>query len=407
MNADATALRAEFPLLAAAPELHYLDSAATSQIHRSALDAVLHHETTSRANVSRGTYRLAEAADLAYENARRSVARFLNAASADEIVFTSGATASLNLVAHAFGNTLQAGDRVLISEAEHHSNFVPWQMLRDRIGIDLAVIPVTADGRLDLAQLSERMGSRCRLVALTHCSNVTGEWTDVDTVVAAAHQVGARVLLDGAQAVPHGPQDVRALGVDFYAFSGHKCFGPGAIGVLWGRQKLLAAMPPFLGGGGMIGEVTPTRSTWAEPPHRFEAGTPPIAQAVGLGAALDWMLSLPWPAIHAREKALCQALIEGLKRIPDLRLLGIDTTTSNSKRAPIVSFDIPGLHPHDICQVLDAHHLALRGGHHCAQPLLAALGVEGCTRASIALYNDTADIDALLAALDVARRELT
>ncbi len=212
MNADAATLRAEFPLLAAAPELHYLDSAATAQIHRSALDAVLHHETTSRANVSRGTYRLAEAADLAFENARQTTARFLNAASADEIIFTSGATASLNLVAHAFGNTLQAGDRVLISVAEHHSNFVPWQMLHDRIGIELAFIPVRADGRLDLRHLSERMGSRCRLVALTHCSNVTGQWTDVAAVVAAAHQAGARVLLDGAQAVPHGPQDVIGRG---------------------------------------------------------------------------------------------------------------------------------------------------------------------------------------------------
>ncbi len=404
MNADAATLRAEFPLLAAAPELHYLDSAATAQIHRSALDAVLHHETTSRANVSRGTYRLAEAADLAFENARQTTARFLNAASADEIIFTSGATASLNLVAHAFGNTLQAGDRVLISVAEHHSNFVPWQMLRDRIGIELAFIPVRADGRLDLRHLSERMGSRCRLVALTHCSNVTGQWTDVAAVVAAAHQAGARVLLDGAQAVPHGPQDVRALDVDFYAFSGHKCFGPGGIGVLWGRQELLAAMPPFLGGGGMIGEVTPSLSTWAAPPQRFEAGTPPIAQAIGLAAALEWMMGLPWPQIHAREDSLRRALIEGLRGIPDLRLLACDAASSC---APIVSFDIAGLHPHDICQVLDAHYLALRGGHHCAQPLLAALGVESCTRASIALYNDTADIEALLVALETARRELT
>ncbi|MCF8174230.1 MAG: cysteine desulfurase [Burkholderiaceae bacterium] len=401
---DANTLRAEFPLLAAAPELHYLDSAATSQIHRSALDAVLHHETTSRANVARGTYRLAEAADLAFENARRTTARFLNATSADEIVFTSGATASLNLVAHAFGNTLQAGDRVLISVAEHHSNFVPWQMLRDRIGIELALIPVRADGQLDLARLPELMGSRCRLLALTHCSNVTGARTDVAAVVAAARQAGARVLLDGAQAVQHGPQDVRALGVDFYAFSGHKCFGPGGIGVLWGRHELLAAMPPFLGGGGMIGGVTPALSTWAPPPQRFEAGTPPIAQAIGLAAALEWMLGLPWPQIHAREDSLCRQLIEGLRAISDLRLLGPDAAVS---RAPIISFEMPGLHPHDICQVLDTHGLALRGGHHCAQPLLAALGVESCSRASIALYNDAADIEALLSALDAARRELT
>ena len=406
MSDTAANLRAQFPLLAAAPELHYLDSAATAQIHRAALDAVVSHETTRRANVMRGTYRLAEAADLAYEQARQSAARFLNAGSAGEIVFTPGATASLNLVAHAFGSTLKAGDRVLVSVAEHHSNFVPWQMLRDRCGIELAPIPVGADGRLDLTRLSELMGDRCRLVAVTQCSNVTGAWTDVATIVAAARKVGAKVLLDGAQAVQHGPQDVRALDIDFYAFSGHKCFGPGGVGVLWGRAEALARMPPFLGGGGMIAEVTPEASTWAAPPQRFEAGTPPIAQAIGLAAALDWMMTLDWTAIREREDALCQHLIEGLARIPGLRLLGPQHAHHCEARAPIVSFDIPDLHPHDICQVLDAQNLALRGGHHCAQPLLAALGAEACTRASIALYNGGADIEALLAGLDRARREL-
>lgn len=403
MNADLTSLRSLFPLLAAAPQLHYLDSAATAQIHHAALDAVVRHETTRRANVMRGTYALAEAADLAFDQARQSAARFLNAAAADEIVFTSGATAALNLVAHAFGNTLHAGDRVLISVAEHHSNFVPWQMLRERSGIELALIPVSTDGQLDLARLPELMGSRCRLVAVTQCSNVTGAWTDVAAIVAAARKAGARVLLDGAQAVQHGPQDVRALGVDFYAFSGHKCFGPGGVGVLYGRRELLAALPPFLGGGGMIGAVTPELTTWAAPPQRFEAGTPPIAQAIGLAAALEWMMTLDWPQIHAREQRLCELLIEGLQRIPQLRLLG---PASAASRAPIVSFEIDGLHPHDICQVLDGQNLALRGGHHCAQPLLAALGVEACTRASIALYNDEADIRALLDGLAEVRRIL-
>jgi cysteine desulfurase/selenocysteine lyase len=398
----AVSLREEFPLLAAAPELHYLDSAATSQIHRLALDAVVRHETGSRANVSRGTHRLAEAADRAYEQARLSAARFLNAASPDEIVFSSGATASLNLVAHAFGSTLRAGDRVVISVAEHHSNFVPWQQLRERTGIELALIPVKSSGELDLAGLPELIDGTCRLVAVTHCSNVTGAWTDVAAIVAAARRVGAKVLLDGAQAVQHGPQDVRALGVDFYAFSGHKCFGPGGIGVLWGREKLLAALPPFMSGGGMVGEVTPAATTWAAPPQRFEAGTPPIAQAVGLAAALDWMMKLDWATIHAREGRLCATLIEGLQRIPGLMLLG----PASGPRAPIVSFDIPGLHPHDICQVLDARQLALRGGHHCAQPLMAALGVDVCSRASIALYNDEADIAALLEGLQVVLREL-
>lgn len=397
-----SSLRAEFPLLAAAPDLHYLDSAATSQIHRLALEAVVRHETGSRANVSRGTHRLAEAADRAYEQARSSAARFLNAATPDEIVFTSGATASLNLLAHAFGSTLRAGDRVVISVSEHHSNYVPWHQLRERTGIELALIPVRPSGELDLAALPELIDGKCRLVAVTQCSNVTGAWTDVAAIVAAARRVGARVLLDGAQAVQHGPQDVRALGVDFYAFSGHKCFGPGGVGVLWGREKLLAALPPFMSGGGMVGEVSPERTTWAAPPQRFEAGTPPIAQAVGLAAALDWMTGLDWAAIHARESRLCTTLIDGLQRIPGLRLLG----PASGPRAPIVSFDIPGLHPHDICQVLDARQLALRGGHHCAQPLMAALGVEVCSRASIALYNDEADIAALLAGVQLVLREL-
>ncbi|MDP2135152.1 MAG: aminotransferase class V-fold PLP-dependent enzyme [Sulfuritalea sp.] len=403
MSATAAELRREFPLLAAQPELHYLDSAATAQIHGAALDAVLHHETTSRANVARGTYRLAEAADRAYEQARQTAARFLNAGAADEIVFTSGATAALNLVAYAFGSTLRRGDRVLLSEAEHHSNFVPWQMLRERAGIELDLIPVTAGGELDLVALPQRVTAKTRLVAVTQCSNVTGAWTDVAAVVAAARSVGARVLLDGAQAVQHGPQDVRALGIDFYAFSGHKCFGPGGVGVLWGRAEVLAQLPPFLGGGGMIGEVTFANTTWAAPPQRFEAGTPPIAPAVGLAAALEWLMAQDWAQIHAREGELCKRLIAGLQRIPGLRLLG---PVASALRAPIVSFDVPGLHPHDICQVLDAHRLALRGGHHCAQPLLAALGVEACTRASIALYNDEADIDALLDGLADAVRTL-
>jgi cysteine desulfurase/selenocysteine lyase len=404
MMSEASRLRAEFPLLAANPGLHYLDSAATAQIHRIALDVVVRHETHRRANVLRGSHRLAEAADQAFDSARRSVARFLNARSADEVIFTSGATAALNLVAQAFGATLQPGDRVLISLAEHHSNFVPWQMLRDRAGIALDILPVGVNGELDLAALPQLVTDRTRLIAVTQCSNVTGAWTDVAAIVAAARAVDARVLLDGAQAVQHGPQDVQALGVDFYAFSGHKAFAPNGIGVLWGRAGVLASMPPFLGGGGMIDEVTAEKSSWAEPPRRFEAGTPPIAQAVGLAAALDWMMALDWATIHAREARLCQQMIDGLQRIPGLRLLGPEASV---RRAPIVSFDIAGLHPHDVCQVLDHHGLALRGGHHCAQPLLAALGVDTCSRASLALYNDEADVAACLDAVAAAVATLT
>ncbi len=399
----ANALRAEFPLLAANPGLHYLDSAATAQIHHSALEAMVRHETGSRANVLRGSHRLAEAADQAYDAARASVARFLNAPSADEVVIGSGATAALNLVAHAYGATLRPGDRVLLSQAEHHSNFVPWQMLRERAGIVLDLLPVTASGELDLAALPRLLSPRTRLIAVTQCSNVSGAWTDVAAVVEAAQKVGARVLLDGAQGVQHGPQDVQALGVDFYAFSGHKAFGPNGIGVLWGRGELLAGLPPFLGGGGMIDEVAIEASSWAPPPRRFEAGTPPIAPAVGLAAALDWMGSLDWPRIREREERLCAELIDGLLAVPGLRLLG---PPASARRAPIVSFDIAGLHPHDICQVLDHHGLALRGGHHCAQPLMAAFGVDACSRASLALYNDEADVAALIEGVAVAVRTL-
>lgn len=400
MSAD---LKSGFPLLAAQTGLHYLDSAATAQIHRNALDAVSRHESTCRANVMRGTYALAEAADAAYEAGRAGVARFLNAA-ADEVVFTAGATAALNLVAHALGATLRAGDRVLLSQAEHHSNLVPWLMLRERRGIVLDILPVRADGSLAIDALPGLLRPETRLVAVTHCSNVTGVRTDVAAVVAAAREVGARVLLDGAQAAQHGPQDVRAMGIDFYVFSGHKCFGPGGVGVLWGRRECLQDMPPFHGGGGMVGEVRLDGFSWAESPRRFEAGTPPIAQAIGLAAALDWLMTLDWPDIQAREARLCASAIEGLQRLPGLRLLGPAATAG---RAPIVSFDIAGLHPHDVCQVLDQHGLALRGGHHCAQPLLAALGVDACSRASFALYNDETDVIALIDGVAEALRTLS
>lgn len=397
MSFDAHALAREFPLLAsAAAPFHYLDSAATSQIHASALAAQQRHEVSHRANVMRGSYRLAEAATEAYEQARASVARFVNAADAGEIVFTGGTTAALNLVAGAFGATLRAGDEVLLSLAEHHSNFVPWQLLRERSGIVLKYLPLAADGRIETAALPALVGERCRLIALTHCSNVTGALTDVAAVVAAAGAVGARVLLDGAQRVQHGPVDVQAMGIDFYAFSGHKCYGPGGIGVLWGRAEVLAAMPPFLAGGGMVGEVTPAGSTFAPPPQRFEAGTPPIAEAVGLAAALDWLATLPWADIQAHERRLFERLRHGLNAFPGLRLLGPQAAEA---RLPIVSFDLAGLHPHDVCQVLDRHGVALRGGHLCAQPLMRHFGVDGANRASIAAYTTSEDIDALLAAL--------
>jgi cysteine desulfurase/selenocysteine lyase len=397
-------LRAQFPFYASADRsCHYLDNAATSQIHGQALDAMVRRETT-RANVHRSPYRLAEAATLAYGEAREKVARFLNAASADEVVFTSGATAALNLVAYCFGETLGEGDEVLLSEAEHHSNFVPWLRLRDRAGIRLKVLPVLANGRIDTALLPDLLTERCKLIALTHCSNVTGAVTDVKAVVAAARAVGAKVLLDGAQQVQHGPVDVQTLGADFYAFSGHKCYGPTGVGVLWGRKAILDALPPFLTGGGMVGTVSLEELSFAPPPARFEAGTPPVGQAVGLGAAVDWMMTLPWAEIHQYEAVLLARLLDGLASFPAVRLLGPDDL---DLRLPIVSFEVMGVHPHDVCQVLGERDVALRGGHHCAQPLLAALGSEGATRASIALYNDAADVDALLTGLEYALKVLS
>jgi len=401
--------RKHFPLLANHPRLHYLDNAATGQLCEAAFDAVTHHDLTHRANVLRGTYRLAELADAAYEHARRQAAAWLNAASADEVVFTSGATAAINLVARAFGEGLGAGDEVVLSLAEHHSNFVPWQMLRERRGVALRFLPLTPDGRLDLARLDETITPRCRLVSITHASNVTGAATDLAPIVAAARAVDARVLVDGAQAVQHGPVDVQALGVDFYAFSGHKVFAPTGIGVLWGRAAALAALPPFLGGGGMVERVTAEETRYAAPPRRFEAGTPPIAEAIGLGAALDWLRLQPWPAMRAHTRRLAQRLHDALIEwavLPGQTFITMLGPRDFAARLPIVAFNLAGIHPHDVCQLLDQHGVAVRGGHHCAQPLMDHFGVPGAVRASFAPYNTEADVDALLAGLKDAMRKL-
>jgi len=405
MSFAAASVRAEFPILARPIEgrrLHYLDNAATGQLPRVVLDTLAEFETTKRANVLRGVHHLAEAATEAYAEARARVARYLSVP-ADEVVFTSGTTGAINLVAHAFGDTLVPGDEVVISTLEHHSNIVPWQMLRDRRGVVLKVLPVTADGRLDLSALDRVVTRKCRMIALTHASNVTGAVSDVAPIVAAARVMGARVLLDGAQRAPHGPIDLGALGVDFYALSGHKMFAPNGVGVLWGRRALLETMPPFLGGGEMIRTVTLERTIFAEPPHKFEAGTPPIAQAIGLGAAANWLMTLDWPAISAHEMRLTQRLLDGLQEFRGLTILG---PQSLQGRLPVVSFALEGAHPHDICQMLDARGLALRGGHHCAQPLHERFGHAGSTRASLALYNDDDDVSVLLVGLEEAARRL-
>jgi cysteine desulfurase/selenocysteine lyase len=389
---DAVALKRGFPGLAD-PQLHYLDNAATAQMPEVVLAALRRFEVEARANVHEGMHRRAWAATDAYQGARTRVARFLRASSEREVVFTYGTTSSINLLAHCLVHRFEPGDEILLSVLEHHSNLVPWQKLAEQRGAALRFLPMTPEGRLDLNRLETELTKRCRLVALTHCSNVTGALTDVSRVVAAARAVGAKIMLDGAQRAPHGPLDMRDLGVDFYAFSGHKTYGPTGIGVLWGRSELLEALPPFMTGGQMIDEVTLTKATFKPPPRRFEAGTPPIAAAIGLGVALDWMQTLDWGAVRNHEMRLTRRLIDGLTAIADVRLLGpIDTRD----RRGVVSFAIEGLSPQEICRSLDARGVALRGGHHCAQPLLRAFDVAGAARASLAPYSLDADVDVLL-----------
>lgn len=396
LHFDAAAIKHQFPSLADS-RLHYLDNAATGQMPEVVLGAMRRFELEARANVHEGVHRLGRAATAAYEEARRLVACFLNACSVDEVVFTYGTTSSINLLASSFGESLKPGDEILLSVLEHHSNLVPWQKLAERRGVVLRFLPVTDDGRLELARLDNELTSRCRLVALTHCSNVTGAVTDVAKVVSAARVVGAKIMLDGAQRAPHGLVDVQRLGIDFYAFSGHKTYGPTGIGILWGRSELLMAMPPFMTGGQMIDQVTLTGTSFRSPPRRFEAGTPPIAAAVGLGAALDFMQALDWEAVQDHELRLTRRLLDGLAAMSGVRVLGpVDTRD----RSGVVSFTVEGFSAEKICRQLDRDGVALRGGYHCAQPLFHALGVDGAARASLAPYSLDSDVDALLAGLE-------
>ncbi|MDD3444638.1 MAG: aminotransferase class V-fold PLP-dependent enzyme [Zavarzinia sp.] len=400
-------LKAQYPILsediAPGVPLHYLDNGATGQMPRAVLDAVVTHETRNRANVKRSVHTLAERATNAYDAAREDVAAYLNV-SARDLVFTAGCTMAINLVAHSYGSLLREGDAIAVSTLEHHANMVPWQMLAARRGLRLVRLPATAEGRLDMDALPGLLDG-VRLVAITHASNVTGAITPVAEVAAQARAAGAVTLVDGAQMAPHGPVDVPALGCDFYVISGHKLGAPNGIGALWGRRELLAAMPPFLGGGEMIRSVRFESSTYARPPQRFEAGTPPIGPAVGLGAACRFHAGIDHAAANRHLAALTGRLIEGLRqRCGDrLRLIGPGDLAD---RLPLVSFTIKGAHPHDICQILDRRGVALRGGHHCAQVLHEAYGVAGSTRASMAAFNDAGDIDACLAGIEDALRIL-
>ena len=396
---DPRQLRREFPIFANNPDLVFLDSGASAQKPSSVIDRVADYYRTDYANVHRGVYRLSARSTELFEEAREKMRRFLNAADAREIVFVRGATEGINLVAQSWGSAFLApGDEVLISELEHHSNIVPWQMLRDRLGIRLVVAPIDATGGLDLAAFEARLSARTRLVAITHLANATGALIPIETVISLAHRRGAKVLIDGCQAAPRLRVDVQALGCDFYTFSGHKTYGPTGIGVLYGRRELLSAMPPWQGGGEMILNVTFAKTEFQEPPHRFEAGTPDISGAIGLGTAIDFIESLGRDNILEHEEALTGYGVDRLSCIPGLRLLG-----AGQRRLGILSFDLEGVHPHDLAQVLDQHHVAVRAGHHCAQPLLESLGYPATTRASLGVYNDERDIDRLAEAIDAAR----
>ena len=390
-------IRAQFPILSRqvnGKPLVYLDSAASAQKPRAVIDAMVHAMEHSYANVHRGLHTLANETTDAYEAAREAARRLINAPSVNEIVFTKGATEAINLVASSIGLTLEAGDEIIVSELEHHANLVPWHFLRERKGVVLRFVPVTDEGALDLDAYEALLGPRTKVVALTHMSNVTGAVSDVPRIVAGARSVGAMVLLDGCQSVVHQGIDVAALDCDFFVFSSHKLYGPTGFGILYGKADRLAEMAPYQGGGEMIGIVSMDRITYADPPHRFEAGTPPILEAIGFGAAVQWLETVDRPAAAAHEHALYARAVEGLRDLNGLRILG----TTPDKGA-ILSFTLEGAHAHDVAQILDRYGVAVRAGTHCAEPLMRRLGVGSSARASFALYNTPEEADAFVDAL--------
>lgn len=385
-------LKSEFPIFTHHPNLVYLDTAATSQKPRAVLAAMQQFYETSYANVHRGIYDLARRSTTAYENAKQTVAAFIGA-NADEIVFIKNATEAFNLLAYSLGEGLQAGDEVILSELEHHANIVPWHMLRQRKGIVINVIPIQADGQLDMAAYQKLLSSKTKLVSVTALSNALGVVTPAQQIISAAHSIGARVILDASQAANHGPVNVRQLDIDFLVFTGHKCYGPTGIGVLYGKSDLFGAMLPFLGGGDMIETVAFDKVTYSPPPRRFEAGTPPIAEAIGLAAAIDFMQGIGMENIAAHDAQLGNALRSELQNMPRVKIHGTAATTG------IVSFSVEGAHPQDIATLLDKQNIAIRVGHHCCMPLMTRLGVTSTARVSFGVYNTLEDVEKFAAAL--------
>ena len=396
---DVQAVRADFPVLERqinGKQLVFLDSAASSQKPLPVIEAISDYYCNYHANVHRGIYRLSEEATDAFENARDLVARFINVESR-EVIFTRNATESINLVAQSWGRAnLRPGDEILLTVMEHHANLVPWQLIAGEKEARLRFIPLTEDGQLDLSTLDDLLTERTRLVAFTQASNVLGTLTPVRRIAEAAHAAGALVLVDGAQGAPHLPADVQAMGCDFYAFSGHKMCGPTGIGVLWGRRELLESMPPFMGGGEMICRVELERSDWATLPNKFEAGTPAIAAAIGLGAAVEYLSALGMKAVRAHEKELTAYALERLSEVPGLTVYG---PTDVEMRGGVTAFTLEDAHPHDIATILDSEAVAVRAGHHCAMPLHTQLGLPATTRASFYVYNVPEEIDRLVEAI--------
>jgi cysteine desulfurase/selenocysteine lyase len=403
---DAARVRADFPILqqedGQGRRLAFLDSAASSQKPMAVIDALAAYYRETNANIHRGVYELSEKATARYEEARHLVADFVNAASARECVFVRNTTEAINLVAQTWGRrNVKAGDLIVSTVMDHHSNLVPWQMLAEDTGAELAHVRVTADGRLDLDHLDELLAREPKLVAFPHVSNSLGTINPAAEIVRRAKAAGAVTLIDGAQSVPHLPTDVQALGCDFLAFSGHKMLGPMGSGVLFGRLELLQAMPPFMGGGGMIRKVELGRSTYADVPARFEAGTPAVADAIGLGAAVEYLQGLGMDAVREHEKVATAYALDRLGEVAGLRLFG---PADAGSRAGVISFELDGIHPHDVAAILDGEGVAVRAGHHCCQPLMRELGVVATTRASFYVYNTGEDVDRLVDGLAKAQR---